>query len=534
MKIDKKYMDVIESLIKNGINSGSKYFTNLSYMIPDSKEINDKVFVPNFLFWDPLGQNISNLLQCPHCKEDGLKSWLKNSEQWDVGQSKSHYPRALWDDGWYCALVGKMYHCKNNHSINSYHAGIIDQIPIENVPFMLTFKTGVTKSLFHRIIRNMEVGVSFSGMENMLSGNFIDECYRRAMQIQESTTINLEHWKKSFGSFAPSDYLLRQCFVLHYESYKQTYQDELDKIPFESLSLDHTFKVATNIGYWKDQRWIKVYDSLFILLNEEGCVKAYKFTKGTALENVKDLLIKIKQQGEPQFIYVDNCCSLRPQLLEIFPEANIKLDVFHAVQRLTKTISKKHIFCSEFSKQIGFIFRAKHDIEEKRKKATATPEIILTNLEELIEEWEGTNYKGWKIVNENFLAATNNLKKHIENYCLSSIAPGQGTNRNENLHKNLKSILKSKKMGIQTANALMAHVIYLHNEKRKHEKMKINKAVPPIWVLRKKAVLNNFSTNAAMESTLLAQSDFVYKEIDNQWQGENETDHSYGSNTACK
>ena len=155
---------------------------------------------------------------------------------------------------------------------------------------------------------------------------------------------------------------------------------------------------------------------------------------------------------------MDNCCSLRTQLLQVFPNTKVKLDLFHAVQRLVKTISKKHIFCSEFSKQIGLVFRGRNDIEEQRKECTSSPETILRNFENLIEEWKDVNYKGWKIVNESFLREANNLKKHILNSCLSDISPGQGTNRNENLHKNLKSILKSKKMGIQTANALMAHV----------------------------------------------------------------------------
>ena len=283
MKIDGKYINVIKSLIKTGIGNAKTNFTNLVYIILDAKKLTEKILVPNILFWDPLRKSKS--LFCPHCQQDGFKSYLQNSEHWDVGQSKSHFPRALWDDGWYCAPVGKIYHCKNNHSINSYHAGIIDQIPIDKVPFMLTFKTGITKTLFHKITRFLEVGVSFNGMEGLLSSNFVDECHRRNMMLQNELLLT-EQIKEIISSFSLSDHLLRQCFVVHFEAYKKTYQQELDKIPFKSLSFDHTFKVATNIGYWKDNKWIKVYDSLFILMNEKGYIKAYQYTKGTALENV--------------------------------------------------------------------------------------------------------------------------------------------------------------------------------------------------------------------------------------------------------
>ena len=37
------------------------------------------------------------------------------------------------------------------------------------------------------------------------------------------------------------------------------------------ISIDHTFKVAANVGYLRpDGRWITEYDSLFIVLNNIG------------------------------------------------------------------------------------------------------------------------------------------------------------------------------------------------------------------------------------------------------------------------
>ena len=32
-----------------------------------------------------------------------------------------------------------------------------------------------------------------------------------------------------------------------------------------SLSADHTFKVASNIGFWCEGKWIQLFDSLFVL-----------------------------------------------------------------------------------------------------------------------------------------------------------------------------------------------------------------------------------------------------------------------------
>ena len=48
--------------------------------------------------------------------------------------------------------------------------------------------------------------------------------------------------------------------------------------------------------------------------------------------------------------------------------------------------------------------------------------------------------------------------------CLSGIQPGRGTNRNENLHKDLNNIMSSSKYGVELAYALLT-VFFNHNER---------------------------------------------------------------------
>ena len=50
----------------------------------------------------------------------------------------------------------------------------------------------------------------------------------------------------------------------------------------DSISFDHTFKIASNIGYLReDKQWINEYDSLLLILNNEGKVVSWQLTKGT-------------------------------------------------------------------------------------------------------------------------------------------------------------------------------------------------------------------------------------------------------------
>lgn len=61
--------------------------------------------------------------------------------------------------------------------------------------------------------------------------------------------------------------------------------------PSNNISFDHTFKVATNIGYFReDRKWVHVYDSLFLVMSDTGQVLTWQLAKGTSFGEVKSLL----------------------------------------------------------------------------------------------------------------------------------------------------------------------------------------------------------------------------------------------------
>ena len=77
-------------------------------------------------------------------------------------------------------------------------------------------------------------------------------------------------------------------------------------------------------------------------MNEKGQVIAWQFTKTMGYDEVMPLLIKLKQRVASQgsnitYIDVDDCCHLRDKLCQTFgPNITVHLDLFHAVQRLTR------------------------------------------------------------------------------------------------------------------------------------------------------------------------------------------------------
>jgi hypothetical protein len=112
-------------------------------------------------------------------------------------------------------------------------------------------------------------------------------------------------------------------------------------------------------------------------MNGNGEIVAWQFTKGTSFENVRSLLDGLvrhsHKQGQPvTTVYVDDCCKLRKKIESVFGlEARVKLDLFHAVQRITKTLLKKHSLYQQCLFSLRQVFRVYGDSGQSR--ITDTP-----------------------------------------------------------------------------------------------------------------------------------------------------------------
>jgi hypothetical protein len=238
-----------------------------------------------------------------------------------------------------------------------------------------------------------------------------------------------------------------------------------------TISFDHTFKIASNIGYSRsDGVWVTQYDSMFIVMNQEGKIIKWQFTKGTSLEQVRTILEDLNslglEQGEGiQTVFIDDCCKLRPKLRSIFGHnVEVKLDLFHAIQRITRTVSKRHSLYHQCVLDLRQVFRQRGDSGEKRTAETPPPDDINLNLSEFCRKWEEMcDSEGKQIWNTATTSAVENLQTHVRDGCLSNIQPGQGTNRNERFHRHLNTFFNKSKIGILLAYGLMTVLIHAHN-----------------------------------------------------------------------
>lgn len=191
------------------------------------------------------------------------------------------------------------------------------------------------------------------------------------------------------------------------------------------ISFDHTFKIASNIGFLRqDGRWIPEYDAVFLVLNKYGQVVIWQLTKGTSFALVRPLLQDLMERSRNQIktIYIDDCCKLRAKIKAVFGTAvSVKLDLFHAVQRVTKTISKKHAFAQQCVQEFCLVFRYEGDNGQKRLLETPSPETICHLF---VRKWENKrDSEGVCLLKQDTFSALNNLKKH-DAFLVFHLVPG--------------------------------------------------------------------------------------------------------------
>ncbi|XP_078346062.1 uncharacterized protein LOC144631498 isoform X2 [Oculina patagonica] len=207
----------------------------------------------------------------------------------------------------------------------------------------------------------------------------------------------------------------------------------------------------------------------------------WRLTRSTSCDEIDDLVLDLKERlticGDTlEMIVVDDCCHIKNFYHRFFPNIPVKLDIFHAVQRIIKTLPKGTIESLTFSKEVGLVFRKDGDVGQDRMFPTPDPECIESNLEQLLFKWK-----------EKLPAATlnaiENVRQHVRKGCLSGIPPSVGTTLNERLHRHLKRsmLCGASSVSPELAIPILALVLYVWTCRRRGlQKHTSNQRVIPI------------------------------------------------------
>ena len=110
------------------------------------------------------------------------------------------------------------------------------------------------------------------------------------------------------------------------------------------------------------------------------------------------------------------------------------------------------------------VFRDPTDQGDIRKETTPSPDVIQQQLITFQVQWEDIKYNDKPILSPAALKEIKCLLAHVDRGCLSGIPPGRGTNRNEQLHREINSHMTNTRYGVELSYALLTSLFYKHNE----------------------------------------------------------------------
>ena len=207
-----------------------------------------------------------------------------------------------------------------------------------------------------------------------------------------------------------------------------------------------------------------------------GIVNSWQLCKGSKFEEVRTMLTALNkrfsyQNSNPSIICVDNCCQWRDLLVDVFPGISVKLDVFHGIQRITTTISKKgnsqvRFIRKQMINSLKLSIRKDQDRGIFRSMETAAPGLIIKNLEQFVNHWRDIQVDKLKVLSVDTIDAIEKLKVRVNKGYLSGIPASAGTNRNECLHRILNKVVRKSRIGIQLAVSVLGLFFYRWNERK--------------------------------------------------------------------
>ena len=190
-----------------------------------------------------------------------------------------------------------LYTCDNNHNILAHDETVLQKFPSQTlIPCFFCIAQDLHDDMCTTLVRS---GVNFYNMENLIVQRRWETYARKqdAFRIQQLLISQDEHdiqddfWGSKLAKL-PSNDILSKCFLAGFMKEEDLYLREMICTNItDTISFDHTFKVAANIGFLReDNVWVPQYNSLFLVMNKKGQVITWQLTKGTAFVKIEPLL----------------------------------------------------------------------------------------------------------------------------------------------------------------------------------------------------------------------------------------------------
>ncbi len=209
---------------------------------------------------------LTDTFQCNH---DNCNAHLTvHAVRWNTGRSAGHCPRIVHDIDHMVLVVPAVYACPYGHEVLATDPRLLFCLPEqEYVPFILFHRSGVMRDFARTVITLTVQGLSFNAIEQFVISRRAEHvaslqlklnCILSLLDIQTSTSIKGEQSINHIHKPYTSNDLICNCFLKKFAENRNLYFLEMASLSTQKyISIDHTFKVAANVGYLRpDGRWI--------------------------------------------------------------------------------------------------------------------------------------------------------------------------------------------------------------------------------------------------------------------------------------
>ena len=224
---------------------------------------NSIFFLPEVIVWDPISQFPALLVnsQLRLCIEPKCNQEMK-FVAWQDGSSQRYNPRCVNGVRGCVVLVCKINGCKYGHSITSCDPHLLKYFqPREKIPFILLHKSGITRELQLLIFQLCCLGKSFTDIQTLLLWTIQDNCPHKVMCMH---SVHRRANLPKILIYTSVKISLLIPLSSHLMSWRPTCIRRCRKwMQNWSAVHDHTFKMTSHVGVFRNGKWVPQYDSLF-------------------------------------------------------------------------------------------------------------------------------------------------------------------------------------------------------------------------------------------------------------------------------
>lgn len=472
----------------------------------------EQVYLKPVCFWHP-AETYGATIRCVH---QGCTQQLRKN-----GYTQ---PRLVHDIEDVQFLISYEYYCSQHGTFNTCNPTVLSSLPLyvqhlfdyelrEKIAFtkrcaQLLFATGTSRAglSFARKVTHEMRNHRFHRLQQLYYSHCI--AVTNAKKQKASLSNNPEHIPTALppafstfitdpdgyrSSLGPTDHTVTDVIFEQLQSTRQFQEQFLQThVPVTKvISLDHSYKTPSKFMTMGDNnKHQHVLPATLTVLNAYGQVIAQRLVPNAGSEESMRLLTTVKQlcdatnQAYPEYCWTDNCCHDRDWITSVFEDIQVRVDLWHVMQRYWRCVDNKHGMYKDFCRDLSASFYSTKSSSSNsgNDKRLLPPRAMIRSVGQVVADYlmmeqDVPTHK--RLINKKLLKCHEQQCRHMILGCLRDVegdvtvtyANGKqtrisrGTNGAERLH--LHQNVNSNRCGAQLGESLLFNLVFQWNV-RKH------------------------------------------------------------------